>query len=40
MRLALKNYNEDEVHTVNEYQDQVTTTPLKEWVARGKGCSL
>ena len=36
MRLALKNYNEDEVHTVNEYQDQVTTTPLMEWVSNGK----
>jgi hypothetical protein len=36
MRLALKDYNQAEVHTVNEYQDQVTTTPLKEWVAYGK----
>jgi len=36
MRLALKSYNEDEVHTNNKYQDQVTTTPLKEWVANGK----
>jgi hypothetical protein len=36
MRLALKSYNEDEVHTVNEYQDQVTTTPLMEWVSNGK----
>ncbi|MFH1595440.1 MAG: DUF1254 domain-containing protein [Pseudomonadota bacterium] len=36
MRIALKSYAEDEVHTVNGYQDQVTTTPLKEWVAKGK----
>jgi len=36
MRLALKSYKEDEVHTINEYQDQVTTTPLMEWVANGK----
>lgn len=36
MRLALRNSNEDEVHTINEYQNQVTTTPLKEWVANGK----
>lgn len=35
MRLALKNYNEDEVQTINAYQDQVTTTPLQEWVANG-----
>jgi len=36
MRLALKSYAEDEVRTVNGYQDQVTTTPLKEWIANGK----
>jgi hypothetical protein len=36
MRVALKSYAEDEVRTVNGYQDQVTTTPLSEWLDNGK----
>ena len=38
IRIALESYADDEVRIIKQYQDQITTTPLSEWLANdGKG---
>ena len=40
-RVALKSYAEDEVKLVNGYQDQITATPLAQWLeARHEGVDV
>lgn len=40
VRMAVETGSDKEIKTINHYQDQVTTTPVSEWVANGnKGVS-
>ncbi len=35
VRMALKSYKEEEIQTINQYQDALITTPLSQWLANG-----